>query len=170
MTSLTVNSPRTSDHRLQAMTREAKICADRLNDDLISRCQAPPGLWFVPAKETVRWIRWPIGYLLDLAAVLQLESWEQANIWVHVDAGLPTSVEAGTDLARHCWESPSSLVTVASATLFPRVFRVWLDRIVWSGHELVGAEMAVDMADDENALQAIADFLWKNRSLGVETQ
>jgi hypothetical protein len=112
----------------------------------------------------------PVGYLAELAAVLQLQSWEEAGLQVHLDAGLPTSFKAGSELARQYWEHPELFRTFESASLFPRVFRVWLDRVAWCGPELLGAEIAIDLLDEESLLAAISEFLWKNRALGSEEE
>jgi len=107
----------------------------------------------------------PRGLLLDFDAIQRMRAWEEAGINVHRQAGLPSAEEADIDLTILCIASgrkiPHSYVfgTLASKVFVP----VW-NRFVWEGLNLVGADIVLPFADNEDEMiDAIAEYLWNSR-------
>ena len=84
---------------------------------------------------------------------------------MHRQAGLPSAEEADIYLTILCIASgrkiPHSYVfgTLASKVFVP----VW-NRFVWEGLNLVGADIVLPFADNEDEMiDAIAEYLWNSR-------
>jgi|SRR5579863_5182645 len=105
----------------------------------------------------------PVGFLLELGAVLQLGVWERAGIQTHIQVGLPSYDEASTELARRIAENPADFERTESATLLARVFPLWIDRFAWSAPEIFAAEMQIDAAEEDAFVEGLAEFLWRHR-------
>jgi hypothetical protein len=114
----------------------------------------------VDATET--W-HFPIGFLLELGAVLQLGVWERAGLQTHIQAGLPSFQQASSELARRAAESPADFQRPESATLLSRVLPIWIEHFAWSGLELFAAEMQIDAAEEDAFIDRLAEFLWRHR-------
>ena len=108
-------------------------------------------------------IRLPSGVLLELAAVLRVLEWEQNGIRVHLDAGLPSADELVDDLLQRLKRAMSNSSTSPVGTLIYHVVKLSVERMSWHGRRELAAEVALDDADEDALLEALADFLWKNR-------
>jgi hypothetical protein len=137
-----------------AITDEAALDADRVGQFLQS-C----GLRVSPDRP----IRLPSSFLMDLGAALRLLDWEQAGIRVHLDAGLPTAEQLLCDILESVTGVRSSPSTLPLGTLTCRVVALFAERFSWHGRKELAADVIVDEADEEDILETLADFLWKNR-------
>lgn len=97
-------------------------------------------------------------FLLTLAAALQIHAWEAAGLTVHLRAGLPS--------AKQALEQALALFSAGGSgadSLGLRVLGVFMDRFAWAGESHLGAPVELELVDDEAALDALAEFLWKHR-------
>jgi len=102
----------------------------------------------------------PPGFLLHLGAALRLLSWEAQGFFFHRAAGLPEARQA----IRAAFESLAE--PDADPTEFcVAVLRLSVERFAWSGPPELGADVALDEAQEDALLEALADFLWARRSL-----
>jgi hypothetical protein len=112
----------------------------------------------------------PAGFLLDLGAVIQLALWEDAGLTVHIEAGLPTSDVAAKELERRAKLGPSAFATVTRLDLWFKVKEIWAEHFAWQGEEMFGAEIALARIDDDVLVNALADFLWRNRHIALTNE
>jgi hypothetical protein len=99
------------------------------------------------------------GFLMELLAAMQLLAWEQRQIFVHREVGLPSADEA----IQHAFESWSSFPDSEMTPLQRAVFRLWIERFAWTAREDLNADVAVDPVDEEILLEYLADYLWTHR-------
>jgi hypothetical protein len=108
-------------------------------------------------------VRLPAQFLLGLGAALRLVAWEIAGIQIHRTAGLPTAHEALLDVFRSVSDAEAAMRTHLLPT---QVFALTRDNFAWAGQAELNADVMLDAADEELALEVLADFLWENRHLG----
>lgn len=121
--------------------------------------------------ETARSRPFPVGFLLELGAVMQLALWENAGLTFHPEAGLPSADAAGKDLERRAKLGPSEFEDATRLDLWRRVNAFWTEHCAWDAQHLLGAEVAVDHTDDDLLVERLANFLWTNRRvLAAERQ
>jgi len=104
----------------------------------------------------------PAGFLLDLGAALRLLEWERRGLQAHLQAGLPPARKALSDVCRTLGKQPDP-AAVPPGTLASRVLAVFVERFAWNAWAELNAEVALDQADEEQVLEALADFLWEHR-------
>jgi len=118
-------------------------------------------------RATVKSCLFSVGFLLELAAVVQLRLWEDTGLTIHIDAGLPTADAACKELERR---SKAGDADFAGIDLWRNVNRVWTRHCAWHGEEILGAEILLTEIDADVLVDALADFLWQNRHiLGRQT-
>jgi hypothetical protein len=105
----------------------------------------------------------PAGFLLELGAVLVIEMWERRGFTAHIIAGLPSWREADNELVRLLREDPTHFDQNQHGSLNRRVLQFWLENFAWDGIETFGADILVTAGDEDAIVDAVADFIWKNR-------
>ena len=99
----------------------------------------------------------PTNFLQRLGAVFQLVKWEAGGFPLHREIGLPSARDAAAE----------ALSTVSDAIdpmkLVVPVMRLALARFAWHGGQELNAELSIHGQLDDSYLDAIAEFLWKNR-------
>lgn len=99
----------------------------------------------------------PRGFLVHLGAALRLLLWESQGVFVHREAGLPDAQQAICD-AFELLDEPN-----ADATSFCiAVMRLSVEHFASSTLAEIGADVAIEAADRDVLLDALADFLWKH--------
>lgn len=104
----------------------------------------------------------PASLLLGLAAALRLFVWERTGVRPFLPPDLPPALPAIRDLVAAAAERSDRLASLAAA-LSDRVLRVLVDRLAWHGREALGGEVVLGEADEDTLLDALANFLWRNR-------
>lgn len=104
----------------------------------------------------------PAHFLLELGAALRLLFWECQGSTAYVQAGLPTAREAlcrAFTMATFNAKSEERVPT----PLWEQVTAYANRQVAWHGLAELNAEIFVDFGDDEELLEAMAEFIWNNR-------
>jgi hypothetical protein len=112
-------------------------------------------------------LRLPIYFLLGLGAALRLLMWEKKGLQAHRDAGLPSSRELLYRVFQ--WLSDPAPATVKeqnARTLCAQVLQVFVERFAWDGQALLQADFVLGQAEEEQLVEALAQFLWHQRHVG----
>ena len=104
----------------------------------------------------------PAAFLLEMAALLELRHWEQEGLRQHLDVDLPSYQEAADDFVARCKKGPEEFKG-AAPPLSMKVLRVWLENFAWDGPGKFGANVVLAVADTEEFLNLLADFVWTHR-------
>jgi hypothetical protein len=148
---------------VEAVARAAMRDADLVGHFLVALGLRP---------EAGRPARLPAGLLLDLGAAMRLLAWEAAGLDPGRIAGLPTAHEAVLSAFRDATPArPGEPPAGTSApppvgppgSLAARALEAFARHFAWAGHLELGADVALDAADEDALLEAVADFLWTNR-------
>lgn len=133
----------------------AAVAADAARDaDRVGLFLDNLGFRGTPEKPTPM----PAGFLFHLAAALRLLGWEGQGFFLHREAGLPEARQAIRDAFRALADSDAD-----STELSVAVLRLSVERFAWSGLPDLGADVALDEAQEDALLEALADFLWAHR-------
>ena len=104
------------------------------------------------------------GILLDLGAYVRLRRWEAAGHTVHTEAGLPS---ANTALGFICDLLCAANVDPAELSRAGRLYSVVHDltvsRFAWAARQELGADVVLNIIDEDTVVEALAQFLWKHR-------
>lgn len=114
---------------------------------------------------------WPAELMLEAAAVVILAKWEQGGLASHLGADLPLAGDALRGMLDRMQADLASFEADpdrASSALFSRQWLLWLHRFAWSAQEAVGADIVITGTVQPEALQVLADFLWKHRRVVSE--
>jgi hypothetical protein len=96
--------------------------------------------------------------LLFLGAVLRLASWEESGLRIHLDAGLPTAVAAFVDAFHSVVKQGKPTV---GRDLSNAVLALFIERFAWHGRSDWDAAIVLDSFDEDTALDALAELLWR---------
>jgi hypothetical protein len=81
----------------------------------------------------------------------------------HLEVGLPTSEVIIVNAFRHLAE----LGIIPNAGELPRqVLSLFLSRFAWHAHRRWSVPVALDLIDEDAALDALAEFVWSRRHAG----
>jgi hypothetical protein len=109
----------------------------------------------------------PAEFLLELAAVLRIAIWERNGLRVRIAADLPLAEDSYFELVERAAHRPESFSSeIVSPPLHRRVMQAVLSQLAWNGRRDLDADVLLgrpDAADDDNALEAMAEFLWARR-------
>ena len=104
----------------------------------------------------------PARFLLHLGAALRLLVWEAQGFFIHRAAGLPEARQAIRDAFRSL-ANPGTDPTELCVT----VLRLAVECFAWHGPRDLNADIALDqLADEDAALDALAEYLWAFRHTG----
>lgn len=105
----------------------------------------------------------PREFLLELAAVMQLQLWEQQGIHVHLDQGLPSYAQAAADLVQRSQGGAGAFRDLSTGSLSSRVLRTHWQCFAWEADDLLKASVLLDVGSEDELAAALASFLWENR-------
>jgi hypothetical protein len=109
-------------------------------------------------------VRLPADFLTELAAALRLFTWESAGFDLGQVAAVPEPRTALLDLFRRAMATDDgSPANWSRDELSARVIAAYAERFAWPARSELGAEVVLGPADQENVLEAVADFLWQIR-------
>jgi hypothetical protein len=104
----------------------------------------------------------PGKYLIALGQALRLREWEELGIRAHLEAGLPS--------ARNAMIAAIQTLRVPGGddpTLSLELLRLTIRDFAWHGRLDWNAAVALGPLDDDAALDAVAEFLYRNRHAGA---
>jgi hypothetical protein len=105
----------------------------------------------------------PAELLLGLDQALRFADWEDSQIFVHVEAGLPSAEEhLAKVIALQRGPELKAIVTDIAA----KVIGLISQHFVWSVAVESQADLAISGDVDDAFLDAVADFLWQHRHTG----
>ena len=134
VTVLTTDGPlEFSDALIRAISRRADFVATLVAQALRAALDIPE-----LQHRKIHQVHVPGGFLLELGSVLVLGMWERQGVMAHVEAGLPTSKDADTDLVRRFRENPSQFERIETSTLNRRVLQFWAENFAWDGSRRLG--------------------------------
>lgn len=150
-------SPRLHEPQLRAIIRHADFTAEMTALVLRNTRLASSGSEGQPKAEL------PAGFLLELAAALQLGVWEHEGLRPHLPDGLPTFSQADADLAARVSEDWEAMRAPEAAALSRRVLELYVERFAWEGPELLGSDVVVGDVDEDAFVDALAEYVWSHR-------
>jgi len=107
--------------------------------------------------------QFPPILLLELAAVVQIQSWESAGLMAGLPHNLPSSIEAIEDIVGRLDQGFDQFAAVADACLWQIVNDVWCHLSAWEAGAILSAEIIIASMPNHDFLDAIAQFLWDSR-------
>jgi hypothetical protein len=109
-------------------------------------------------------IEFPAEFLLELGAILRIASWDRAGIRQRLDPGLPPADQAYADFVRRLRYEPESFLPGGgpASLLMPVMWATW-QQTAWNGRADLGADVVLDPLDDDQARDAVAEFLFAHR-------
>lgn len=115
--------------------------------------------------------RFPPGVLIDLGAVVRLRRWEAAGYAVHIEAGLPTAHGALSHVINTLVKAAANRASLASAGALGRaVFELTVTRFAWAAPRELGADIVLNVEDEDALVEALAQFLWARRHDGLAAE
>jgi len=107
-------------------------------------------------------IHLPAAFLLDLGAALRLLEWERRGLQVHLEVGLPSAKQALRDVFQ-AFAAPSGPAVAPARSLTYRVMILFVERFAWNARVELDADITLDEPEEDQLLEALADFLWEHR-------
>jgi hypothetical protein len=115
-------------------------------------------------------LRLPANLLLEFGAVLQLAHWEQDGFTAHLDAGLPFYADAFAELVAKTEQGLWDNEVIPSDTLAFKVFRLSMDEFSWDAPSLLGIDVQLQTDNEDEFVERLAEFLWRNHKLKQSAQ
>lgn len=117
---------------------------------------------FTSPKDSKDGVVFPRNFLLEFAAVLQLKAWELCGVRHHIDAGLPSSETAVSQLLSRA-ESGQPSFKGEKTELHFQVLHFWLEGMAWQGMEYLSTDIALGAVEEEEFLDGLAEYIWSQR-------
>ena len=105
----------------------------------------------------------PIGFLLELGAIMQLHVWSITGVLPLLPVELPPVDVASNELNARVQTDSGQFEKVESATLSNRLLRVWLEHFSWTAPAILGVDVVLGNVDEEILIETVAQLLWNNR-------
>ncbi len=107
----------------------------------------------------------PSGFMLELAAILQLKSWENQGFRIHVDRGLPCYKDCATRLCERVNDGDAEVWDLGNDSLYRQVLKIQSECFSWEAEDILGEPVAIYGGDDDQFVEEVASFLWEHRDL-----
>ncbi len=124
--------------------------------DLTAHFLQEVGLVLSPGKAVCL----PGSLLLELGAAMRLRSWESDGLDLR-RAGFPTAEDAILHLFEDATRRP---LEPTPPPLCRQVFRFGIEWMAWAGPREFGAEILLEIPDEDALVEAMARFLWDHRA------
>jgi hypothetical protein len=98
--------------------------------------------------------------LLFYGAVSRLHNWEAVRISIHRGRGFPPACEILTNAARALVEEGKR---PDGSGLAMDVMNMFLENFAWNSRQNLDAPVVLDSLDEDVALDALAELLWRRR-------
>jgi hypothetical protein len=158
--------------RVEAMM----IAVGKTNPVTVSRPVVEAATWrasylgLAPDAGCAQPLRLPANLLLEFGAVLQLAHWEQDGFTAHLDAGLPFYADAFAELVAKTEQGLWDNEVIPSDTLAFKVFRLSMDEFSWDAPSLLGIDVQLQTDNEDEFVERLAEFLWRNHKLKQSAQ
>jgi hypothetical protein len=110
----------------------------------------------------------PRGFLVELAPILRIASWQRAGLPADLEDTFPPAGELLEHLIRRFIADPMTFdfkMPAVPPRLCSRVVSTWIARCAWSSPSETGADVWLGEIDDDLLLDALADFLYEMRNV-----
>jgi hypothetical protein len=105
----------------------------------------------------------PADFLLNLGALLRLLEWERNGISVHQEAGLSAAKAAEQEMLQRMvsriGKKPKPDLWLSNA-----VFGLLIENFAWTAQQNLQADIQLDFPDEDALVEAMAQFLWSQRT------
>jgi hypothetical protein len=106
----------------------------------------------------------PSGFLLELAAVLELGMWEHQGLRRHLDVDLPSFKDASEALARRASRGQMEFVGPNATTLSDQVLQVWAENFAWESHAYLQTDVVLGEVEEEVFANLLAEYVWNHQA------
>jgi len=103
---------------------------------------------------------YPLGFLMEAAALAQLQSWERCGFLPSLEEQVPSYEAAYNDLITRIRGNPHQFTDASAATLFRRLNDVWMANFLLEGPLLLGADVLISNQDIDSLVDALAPILF----------
>jgi len=100
--------------------------------------------------------------LLDLGALLQLQTWLRDGLCEFLPAGTPSFEDAQRAFVRQIHDVVAGKCRFVSQ-LYLVVLGVWMRSVAWDGQLELKADFVVGEVDEDALLDAVAELIWAHR-------
>jgi len=124
--------------------------------------------WLQPLRIRPASTCFPMGFLLELAAILRIAAWQRAGLARDLNEAFPPARELLEDLIRRFTAEPMSFdfkMPVVPPRLCSQVVSTWFARCAWNSPSEMGADVWVGEIDDDLLFDVLADFLFEMRNV-----
>ena len=104
-------------------------------------------------------IRLPADFLLSLAGAMRILRWQLAGLSHQLHPCLPSPSEVIVRAAKQAKRGQR----MTGAQLWRRLVTVGVNRLAWRGLPDLGADVVLDLPDENTLVEAIAQFFWEHR-------
>src|SRR5581483_1101766 len=105
----------------------------------------------------------PIGFLMETAALSQIRDWERQGLRSLLPADLPEYGEAYPWVLQRARENPHQFLDPANALLWHYVAGVSRQHFAAAGRTMFGADIVCGAVDEDALVNALAQLLWAHR-------
>jgi hypothetical protein len=124
-----------------------------------------------PTERQTKPVRAHGEILMELAALLRLQSWHEGGLCPALHEEVPALVAALDDSEAKLALDPNAFGQEGELPpLAEKVFDVWAKHLAWSGLDELSADVVLELApaDAETMLHDLADLLWQHRHTAQE--
>jgi len=107
----------------------------------------------------------PPAFVLELAAVLAIQSWERDGLAEHLPENLPNANQAREQFIARQQNGPSAFFDASDTPLSHHMLQVFVERFAWEAREILDAELLLETVDEDELVERAAAFIWENRHL-----
>jgi hypothetical protein len=113
-------------------------------------------------------LRFPAWFLLELAAVLRLLAWEQDGVLMGLVARFPPWREALSHVFARLAASTRKSTERGDTPILLGVIGLLVEHFAWTGQADLGAEFILGEAEEDDLVNAVAEFVWAHRHPAIE--
>jgi hypothetical protein len=108
-------------------------------------------------------VRLPAAFLLEFAALMELWFWEWQGLRALLPESLPTFAAAKQPLCERALKGPKESEGPNATPLSHQILQTWPENFAWVARDQFGADVIVRHSDEDQLVDAVAQFLWDNR-------
>ena len=105
----------------------------------------------------------PLGFLMELGAIMQLQMWERSGVRPLLPTELPTVAVAAGELNARVQADPTEFARAESAVLSRRLLNVWMEHFSWTAPVALGVDIVIGRVDEDALVETVAQLLWNYR-------
>lgn len=154
---LTLQTPNGELPVSDAVVEQVIGCAERAAELAATSLAAMPGF----SREG----KLPAAVVLEVAAIVQLQIWEEGGAFASWPADLLTYDAARHHFIERTKNGPGEFSSLGAAELSIELMRFQLSRLAWDSPLLGNGNIIITVNDEESFVEAIAQFLFENRNV-----